>query len=50
MRLVGQALAEYDAGVNCIGIAVWGIVMNREALAETHDLNKTVSPSPSPSP
>ena len=37
MQLVGQALAEYSASVQCIGIVTHGVVLGREALRGCRD-------------
>ena len=36
MQLVGRAIAEYDARVQCIGIATWGTVLGRHKLVGMH--------------
>jgi ADP-ribose pyrophosphatase len=32
MQLVGQAIAEYNASVQCIGVVTWGVVLGRNHL------------------
>ncbi|KAL1527371.1 hypothetical protein AB1Y20_016041 [Prymnesium parvum] len=43
MQLVGRSLAEYDANVNCIGIAVWDCVYGKEHLYGCRSLDEKVT-------
>lgn len=36
MKLVGEAVRDYQADVPCIGVATWGVVHGREQLAGNH--------------
>ena len=44
MQLVGQALAEYNAAVQCIGVATWGVVYGRDQMqghrGDVHELRR----------
>lgn len=42
MKLVGQALAEYNSQVNCLGIATWGSVHGRQHMKGCNDQDQTI--------
>ena len=43
MRLTGRALADFDAKVQCLGIATWGVVNGRSLLTGSHDMDNIVT-------
>jgi hypothetical protein len=43
MRLTGRALADFDAKVQCLGIATWGVINGRNHLEKSHDMNNTIA-------